>query len=95
MIGVTSLLVKTMNRRQIFTQVFAGACGSVLSHSELQSLSNVMMTMKKTTANISDDMLNLKRALDQDRAAMNRKLDSINRKQKIMAIALAAIAIIG
>jgi hypothetical protein len=54
-----------------------------------------MMTMKKTTANISDDMLKLKRALDQDRAAMNRKLDSINKKQKIMAIALAAIAIIG
>ena len=95
MIGVTSLLEKTMNRRQMFTQVFAGACGSVLSHSELQSLSNAMATMKKTTTNISDDILKIKRALNQDREAMNCKLESINKKQKIMAIALAAIAIIG
>jgi len=95
MIGVTSLLEQSMNRRQLFTHLASGACGSVISKSGLHSLSEATATMQKKIANISEDVLRIKDTVNRDRCSINRKLNSMQKAQKIMATAIVAVALLG
>lgn len=84
-----------MNRRQLFTHLASGACGSVISKSGLHSLSEATAAIQEKVANISEDVLKIKDTVDQDMRSINRKLNSVQKAQKIMAAAIVAVALLG